>query len=292
MPSIHSCLRAAAAAAVLCAGPASAIVTGDGGLPALPSGLDLGGVGKLSNGCSAVLLQGGLYVLASAHCAQAVDGTVSFLGGSITATVVSTVLAPGFSHVGVNDLSVSRLAAPVAGISGYTLATGNTLPASVVLAGYGLGGSGLTGASVAGGVLRWGFNNYEQLLADEPTVFYNGTMVGYDFDDGTPANNHFGSLGLGAGEASVADGDSGGPSFVLVAGQWQVAGIHIAVDDNLGFGFGGIGYDLMVSSYAAWVEQASAVPELAPAALLAMGLVALGWRQVRRQVRWPRQPAT
>jgi hypothetical protein len=282
-PRSNVVLAVAAAALAFCAGPASAIVTASGGLPALPAGLDLGGVAQLSNGCSGVLLQGGQYVLASAHCAPAVGGTVSFLNGSFTTTVVSSVIAPGFSDVGVNDISVSRLAVPVLGVPGYTLATGSALPSSVVLAGYGLGGSGLTGASVAGGVLRWGFNDYEQLAADDPPDFYNGTLVGYDFDDGTDANNQFGSLGQGDGEAGVAAGDSGGPSFVLVAGQWQVAGIHIGTNEDPTYGFGTIGYDLRLATYADWVAQVSAVPEPAPAALLALGLAVLATRAMRRR---------
>ena len=282
----------ATAAAALFAGlvlttPAQAIVTDTGGLPALPAGLDLSGVGRLSNGCSSVLLAGGQYVLASGHCAAQAGGSVSFLGGTVSAAITATVFAPGFDGVALNDLSISRLAAPVTGIAGYAWATGISLPTPVVLAGYGFSGSGATGASGTAGALRFGFNDYEQLLEDDPATdppaIYGGTIVGFDFDDGSAALNRFGSLG-GPGEAGLAPLDSGGPSFAFIAGGWQIVGIHSAVDDRYGLGFGGIGYDVLVSRYAGWIGDVAAVPEPGTAALLALGLALLAGR-VRAQRR-------
>lgn len=270
----------ASAVCLLFSGPAAAVITADGSLPALPSGLDLGGVGLLTGGCSAALLEGGQYLLASAHCAAAAGSTVVFMGGTVSATIESTVLAPGFTAAAVNDLSISRLTAPVVGISGYTLSGTLSLPTAVVLAGYGLGGSGSNPGSAVGGVLRWGFNDYEELLADEPTAVYNGTVVAYDFDGGA-ATNLFGSTGWGAAEAGLALGDSGGPSFALLAGQWQLVGIHAAVADGLGFGYGSVSFDTLVSSYVPWVQQVTAVPEPGPGVLWLAGLLG-----VAALVRW------
>ena len=228
-----------------------------------------------------MLLAGGGWVLASAHCAAGAGGTVSFAGG-VTATIAETVIAPGFTEVGINDLSLSRLSVPVSGIAGYSVAAASAFPSAVVLAGYGLGGSGSAGANQPGGVLRWGVNQYDETLADAPPSIYGGHVVAFDLDSGLAVDNRMGGLGLGAGEASVAAGDSGGPSFALVSGVWSVVGIHVAVDDQFGLGYGGVGYDLLVAPSAAWIGQVTAVPEVPPAMLLGAGLLALGWLQLAR----------
>src|SRR5665213_1276240 len=62
-------LRAIGVATLLMVAASSqAIVTSSGASPLAPDGLDLAGVGELSNGCSSVLLAGGEWLLGSAHC--------------------------------------------------------------------------------------------------------------------------------------------------------------------------------------------------------------------------------
>ena len=81
----------------------------------------------------------------------------------------------------------------------------------MILAGYGLGGNGISGFDGLDyplGTLRFGVNEYDG---------WSGTQAGdgdliFDFDDGTVAHDALGDLGLGAAEAFVAPGDSGGPS--------------------------------------------------------------------------------
>jgi len=276
------------AACTLAVAPAAAVVTDTGSNPSLPLLLDLGGVGQLSNGCSSVLLAGGQYLLASAHCAPGTGSTVAFAGGSVTASIVSTVAAPGWDNatIGLNDLSISLLAAPVTTVAGYTFASTSPFGTPVVLAGYGGSGTGVTGASGPGGTLRWGFNDYEELLADDPVgpppVFYGGSVVGYDFDDGTAAHNVFGSTGQ-AGEAMLAGGDSGGPSFAFLSGQWQVVGIHVGVDGDRGYGFGGVSYDQRVGEFAGWINSVTAVPEPASAALWLVGMAGLAGSAAARR---------
>jgi hypothetical protein len=59
-------------------------------------------------------------------------------------------------------------------------------------------------------------------------------------------------------------------------------GIHAGVDDQLGFGFGGISYDMLTAPYAGWIGQVTAVPEAPPAALLGLGLLLLAGFQSMR----------
>ncbi len=300
-------LRLIALGLLAVSGHAMAIVTDTGSVPALPPSLDVSGVGQLSNGCSSVLLAGGRYLLASGHCAAAPGGTVSFLGGGVTASITGTVFEPNYDGVALNDLSISRLATPVTGVAGYAIGTLG-LPGTVVLAGYGISGSGASGASGPAGTLRYGMNEYEYLVPDEPDgtppVFLNGTLVAFDFDDASRGNNRFGSSGL-AGEAMVASGDSGGPSFALISGEWRVVGIHSGYEPEFGFGFGAIGYDQLLSPYGEWIakvisardtsttgfEQSdvpygawvTAVPEPASTGLWLAGLLGVwGWQRANR----------
>ncbi len=90
-------------------------------------------------------------------------------------------------------------------------------------------------------------------------------LLAYDFDSGQPANDAFyrlfnlRDLGLGAAEAMVAPGDSGGPHFIngLIAGV--TAGILRPaisdIDGALNSSFGEIGIDTRVSYYASWIDQ-------------------------------------
>jgi hypothetical protein len=262
-----------------------AIVTASGADPALPSGLDLSGVGALSNGCSSVLLAGGQWLLGAAHCAAGPGSTVSFANGA-TASITDLVLAPDWlpgQQVAVNDLSLMRLSAPPAGVRGFDIAVPAPLGSSVVAAGYGSGGDGLTGGVLASGTLHYGFNEYEVVLPDTATAIYGGHVVGFDFDDGSAAHSRFGSLGLGAGEAMLASFDSGGPSFVLEGGVWKIAGIHAGIAQGLGTTFGGVGFDLQPGFYTEWIQQVTAVPEPASGALTLAGWGAIGWAAWRRR---------
>jgi len=277
---------ALAAAGLALTLPAGAVVTATGANGALPvPALSLDGVGQLSIGCSSVLLAGGGWVLGVGHCAAGPGSTVTFGNGSV-ATIAETLVAPGFNgEAGVDDLSLMRLSAAPVGVAGYGLQAAGADGRTVLVAGYGQGGNGTTGANQPAGTLRYGYNQYENLLADDPKtgVSYHGRVIGYDFDDGSAALNRFGSSGLGSNEASVATGDSGGPSFSFAGGVWSVVGIHVAVADDLGTGFGGIGYDLLLTDYLPWIAQVTAVPEPASAWLLVAGL-AIGWA-ARRQRR-------
>jgi hypothetical protein len=216
----------------------------------------------LSNGCSAVLLRGGMHLLGAAHCHVGPGGQVSFASGA-TAQIVQVALAPDWAGVpGANDLAVMTLAAPPAGIEGYAIAPARAtnLRCVVLIAGWGAGGSGATGVDTEGhpaGTLRYGYNEYDALLP--PIEIYGNRVVMFDFDDGGKEHNAIGRTGLAEYEAMLASLDSGGPSFVAVAGRWMVAGIHAAILTQKGTAFGGIGLDVRVAPYSRWIGSQTGV---------------------------------
>lgn len=275
----------ASLAGLALAGAAQAVVTASGANPSPPGGLNLNGVGAVSNSCSSVLLEGGGWLLGAAHCAAGAGATVSFASGA-TATITDVFFAPDWlpaEQVGVNDLALMRLATPPVGLSGFAVAAPSLPGTPIVLAGYGYGGNGLTGGTLPGGSLRFGFNQYEFVLPDAPGAAYAGRVVAFDFDDGTAALNRFGSLGFGEAEAMVADFDSGGPSFVFEDGIWKVGGIHVGRFGPYGSTFGGIGFDLQPGYYSDWIQQVTAVPEAASGSMFLFGLGVWGWVARRRR---------
>jgi hypothetical protein len=70
------------------------------------------------------------------------------------------------------------------------------------------------------GTKRSGQNQLDRADPARPNVLQD------DFDNGLPAQNFMGNLGLGAREALDSAGDSGGPVFVQNAGQLQIAAEH------------------------------------------------------------------
>lgn len=220
---------------------AVAVVTADGAMQPMPSlpTPDLSGVGRLSNGCSAVLLrgvQGNIHLLGAAHCHVGSGGGVTFASGA-RGEVIEAKLAPDWAGA-------------------------VRLPCLVLVAGWGAGGTGLTGADTAAapaGTLRYGYNEYEALLP--PIETYGNRVAMFDFDDGSAALNRVGRKGLAEYEAMLASLDSGGPSFVAVAGRWMIAGIHAGIVTSHGTGFGGVGLDVQVAPYARWIaSKTTALP--------------------------------
>ncbi len=225
---------------------------------------------------SGSLLYDGMHILTAAHVVSAPDKTTersngqvdsgtfkvyffltSSIGSGIEFDVPSSAvtIAPGFdgSAADGNDLAILQLpsAAP-AGAQHYDLYRGanDFGPSSpnFTLVGYGLTGTGTSGAtSMPGDVYndkREGQNHFD-------TTDASGKILNFDFDDGTAANNHLGDLGLGASEAMMASGDSGGPDLV---GN-QIVGVHsYTTVQQPDCGFGTIGSSVRVSQYAGWID--------------------------------------
>jgi len=267
-------------------------------------------------GCSGTLLSDGLSILTAGHCvtpaygtAPVTDATVYFTGpsGLVSRAVSSVTVNPGWSGDASQggDLAVLLLSTPApAFASGYDLYTGDpAFNSPLILAGYGLNGTGDTGASVPNsyGKLRAGENEY----AGTGASIFNWSaslLIGQFYDSSNSDTNALGLLNPFAAvdEVDIAHGDSGGPSFY----NGQIIGVHdviICKDDsdhsacatppsvsasNNSY-FGQLFGDTSVSAYTTWISAQEVVftPEPATLWILAGGLclIALDFRRRKSQ---------
>jgi secreted trypsin-like serine protease len=276
-------------------------------------GLNLSGVVAISSsigGCSGSLLADGMSILTAGHCVTSSYGApiasniaVTFLGpsGLVSDTVSLVSVDPGYTGDSTqgDDLAVLQLSSHApAFATGYQLFDGTPTAAPEVVAGYGVSGTGLTGANGSYGTLRAGENAYATTglyFGWSPTL-----LIGEFYESGVPSTN---ALGLAdpnpydaADEVDISHGDSGGPSFY----DGYLIGVHNlgiclssadnqntcldppAVNSSNNSYFGDLYADVSVSANAPWIE-AQQVPEPISAFLVALGLCAMA--RVRRAAR-------
>lgn len=159
------------------------------------------------------------------------------------------------------------------------------------MVGYGGSGLGNGEARLAANpaVKRVGGNSADRYLTDDDG---SGLLEIYLFDfDGEGAVNVMGAIGLGnAIESSLAQGDSGSPSFVTDSGRLHVYGINTFLSRALPAEpgtIGSIGGGMVVSAYATWIDSVMQATQVEsdlrseevplPHSALAIFVAALAW---------------
>jgi hypothetical protein len=143
---------------------------------------------------------------------------------------------------------------------------------------------GLTAAQVATQFLLSDFD-------DPPTQSDDPSTTGINEAHTNDGLNPLGSATALPLEASVAPGDSGGPMFFVVNGQWQIAGINNFIhgfDPPDGDGTDTANYSdlagyLDISQFAPWIDEITGIPE--PGSIVGVGVFALTMLARRRRTR-------
>lgn len=236
------------------------------------------------------------WVLTAAHVVTNGAGSPLALG-SITVTingesrgVAAVVPQPGWTganFTGGFDLALVRLTTPVTSVAPAARFGGAApIGEQVTLVGFGAFGFGSTGLTDPPGVLRGATNTFDALASSLYPTWSSSLML-MDLDSPiTTAYNRSGGATATSLEGSAATGDSGGGSFVLVGGVWQLAGVHsFTFTTSAGaaapFGYGTGSADVLIGGAAqGWID--SVIPAPGAGGLLTGGLV-LCARRTRRQ---------
>jgi hypothetical protein len=276
------------------------------------------------------ILTAGHCVSDGAGTAQPLSTTAYFYGGNDEAQILtaagSTAVAVSDYFVNSaytgqvideNDIAVLRLsqAAPLFARS-YDLYTDNASGKDFNVAGVGgrSNAGGTVGNNLGTGRRRQGDNKFDFALGDagiggKLNDLSDGAAVANvllaDFDNGQSANDttcitlqkegvagsQYCDLGRGATEASIAGGDSGGPSFI----DGKVASVtsfgltygkdYGDIDGNLNSSFGEFGGYVSTAYHASWINSVLAVPEPGTWALMLTGFAMTGMALRRRRVR-------
>lgn len=228
------------------------------------------------------LLSTGRHILTAAHVVE--DMAVSDIAVAFDLTSGRQTLSASQVHIHSSwnnnwgyDIAIIELAED-APTTGYEIYRGSTeIDSTFSLVGYGGKGTGETGESAVdpdlGLIKRTGNNTYEAMNENFNISFGNApesSMLFYDFDDGTSARDALGGVigktntGLGTAEVNSVGGDSGGPNFISVDGQLQIAGLVSGGNDigaaydivpGINSSFGEISHDTRVSYFADWIDN-------------------------------------
>ena len=276
MNKIPSVVKAALFCVVLGSPPASAIVIGTGlDQDYLNKALGYTSVGQIygtdssgSFAASGVLIASN-WVLTAAHVTSGATSLKFYLDGGGSWNSFAT--RPGYTadqiytYSGWNgnlssgyDIGLFHLPDPV--ICTTCIAqryTGTSELGKVgTMVGFGMTGTGQTGATTFDGFKRAGQNSVDAVLS---TPGRTNRVLLADFDSGLTTDNNFGGNSLIPFEAMIASGDSGGGLFETIGGTEFLVGITSfgwgRLDGDPNSDYGDVGGFTRVSYFNSWIDS-------------------------------------
>jgi V8-like Glu-specific endopeptidase len=192
------------------------------------------------------------WVLTAGHMVQGADAITFNIAGK-TYSSNGWIYNPGWtgSLSAGYDIALFHLNAPVTNVAPATRYTGVAeLGQTATMVGYGMTGTGATGYTTFDGKKRAGNNTIDMI--------YNGRILYYDFDN--PTNRYDSYMGSSTPlnlEYMIAPGDSGGGTFMTIAGKTYLIGVHSfgsAWDGKVNSDYGDLGGDIRVSAFNTWIN--------------------------------------
>lgn len=189
------------------------------------------------------------WILSAAHVAETIErGQILLASSGDSLEVEEVILHPRWIEGGrPEDIALIRLAQPVSSIRPVDLYTDRDEEGKeVIIAGNGDFGTGLTGPEGNDGKMRAATNR-----VDEATETY----LTWRFDDPREHPERATTL-----EGISGPGDSSGPAFIQMEGEYLIAGISSGQSTQATNGqeglYGVVEYYTRVSTYERWIREA------------------------------------